>query len=65
MSTIEKWRKSSRSNAESACVELSVDTARAGVRDTKNRDGGKLAFAPASFRAFLGSVKDGSADPRS
>ena len=57
MSTIEKWRKSSRSNAESACVELSLDPARAGIRDSKNRDGGTLALGPAVFQAFLASVK--------
>jgi uncharacterized protein DUF397 len=58
MSTIETWHKSSRSESESACVELSIGTARAGVRDTKNRDGGTLSFAPWSFEAFLASVKD-------
>jgi hypothetical protein len=57
MSTIEKWRKSSRSNSESVCVELSIGTARAGVRDTKNRDGGTLTFDPTSFRAFLASIR--------
>lgn len=58
MSTIETWRKSSRSESESACVELSVSPARAGVRDTKNQDGGVLTFDPVSFEAFLVSVKD-------
>lgn len=58
MSTIETWRKSSRSNSQSACVELSVGAARTGVRDTKNRDGGTLSFGQASFHTFLASVKD-------
>jgi hypothetical protein len=53
MGTSETWRKSSRSNAGSACVELSVR----GVRDSKNRDGSVLAFEPATVRAFLASVK--------
>jgi hypothetical protein len=55
---IETWRKSSKSNSQSACVELSVGLARAGVRDSKNRDGGVLRFDPASLGAFLASVKE-------
>jgi hypothetical protein len=53
MSTIEAWRKSSRSESQSMCVELSVR----GVRDSKNRDGGVLVFEPATLLAFLASVK--------
>lgn len=58
MRTFQEWRKSSRSNAESACVELSISPAHADVRDSKNRDGDTLAFAPKFFQAFLASVKD-------
>ena len=55
---IETWRKSSRSNAESACVELSISSVRAGVRDSKNRDGDVLRFDPVSLGTFLASVKE-------
>jgi hypothetical protein len=57
MSTYQTWRKSSRSSAQNACVELSVGTERTGIRDTKNRDGGTLIVSAASFSAFLAAVK--------
>jgi hypothetical protein len=58
MITIETWRKSSRSESESMCVELSISPVRAGVRDTKNRNGGSLTFTPVTFQTFLASVKN-------
>lgn len=57
MSTKLKWRKSTRSNTQSACVELAVELARTSVRDTKARDGGTLTFAADAFGAFLAGVK--------
>jgi hypothetical protein len=59
MNALWTWRKSSQSNADNACVELSVGSARTGIRDTKNRDGGTLTVGAASFRTFLASIKSG------
>ena len=59
MNTPKTWRKSSRSNADNACVELYVDTTRTGIRDTKNRDGGTLIVGAASFDTFVASIKAG------
>lgn len=51
------WRKSSRSGGSGNCVELSVGTTSAAVRDTKDRDGGTLAFSTAAFAGFLSAAK--------
>ncbi|ONI81900.1 DUF397 domain-containing protein [Saccharothrix sp. ALI-22-I] len=52
------WRKSSRSGSDAQCVELAVTERVAGVRDTKNRDGGTLVFGVRAFSAFLTEVKN-------
>lgn len=51
------WRKSSRSNDQSACVELSVTLADTYVQDSKNPSGGCLMFNDGSFGKFLAQVK--------
>jgi hypothetical protein len=53
------WRKSSYSNGNGgACVEVARNLAGAvAVRDSKDPEGPKLAFAPAQWRAFTARVK--------
>ncbi|MGP4019378.1 DUF397 domain-containing protein [Saccharopolyspora sp. 5N708] len=53
------WRKSSYSGVETNCVEVGSAVGGVGVRDTKDRDGGILAFGPESWAGFLASVKAG------
>ncbi|MER5268490.1 DUF397 domain-containing protein [Actinosynnema sp. NPDC002837] len=55
--TDRRWRKSSRSASAAQCVELAIGEQVAGVRDTKNRDGGTLEFGVRAFSAFLADVK--------
>lgn len=53
------WYKSSHSNGgEGGCVEVARNLPGVvAVRDSKDSDGPKLVFAPASWRRFLGDVK--------
>ncbi|MGW5644792.1 DUF397 domain-containing protein [Saccharopolyspora sp. NPDC003752] len=48
------WRKSSRSGGNGGnCVEVGFVPGSIGVRDSKDRDGGRLTVSPAQWRAFL------------
>lgn len=54
------WFKSSRSNAQSACVEVAfTGDGSVPIRDSKDPDGPALVFPPDSWSAFLGGVKAG------
>ncbi|MEV0696686.1 DUF397 domain-containing protein [Saccharopolyspora sp. NPDC050389] len=57
------WRKSAKSlhNPEQ-CVEIGTAPGKAGVRDTKNRDGALLTFPAVTWAAFLSQVKAGKFD---
>ncbi|MEO6085053.1 MAG: DUF397 domain-containing protein [Umezawaea sp.] len=57
------WKTSTRTNAQSTCVELAQDPdGETYVRDTKNRTGPVLDFRPVAFSAFLATVRRGDLD---
>ncbi|MDG4786124.1 DUF397 domain-containing protein [Micromonospora sp. WMMD1102] len=53
-----RWRKSSRSNGQGGnCVEVADNLpGRVLVRDSKDRPGPTLRFAPPAWRAFVTEV---------
>ncbi|MFG2511858.1 DUF397 domain-containing protein [Streptomyces sp. NPDC048584] len=55
------WFKSSYSdgNEGDSCVEIATAPATVHVRDSKNLDGPRLAFAPATWAGFLPYVVGG------
>ncbi|WP_030440022.1 DUF397 domain-containing protein [Actinoplanes subtropicus] len=58
------WHKSARSGGNGGdCVEVAVNLPGVvAVRDSKDRDGATLTFAPGAWRAFLAGVRDGEFD---
>jgi len=53
-----KWRKSSYSgNGGGECVEVGASPGAVVVRDTADRTGPVLRFAPAVWRRFAGQVR--------
>jgi hypothetical protein len=57
--TAAEWRKPSRSNGSGGeCVEVADNLSGVVlVRDTKDRDGGTLAFPPDRWQAFVRFAK--------
>jgi hypothetical protein len=51
------WRKASYSNGSGNCVEVGRDVGVVAVRDTKDWDGGALAFTTEAWAAFTASLK--------
>lgn len=52
------WRKSTYSGANGGnCVEVAASAATILIRDSKNREGAILSFAPATWHRFAASIK--------
>ncbi|MFD9741199.1 DUF397 domain-containing protein [Umezawaea sp. NPDC059074] len=50
------WHKASYSTPDRSCVEVNHTGAAVGVRDTKNRTAGSLAFRPEAWARFLSDL---------
>jgi hypothetical protein len=57
------WRKASYSASNGGCVEVADHDRRVLVRDTQDRTGPVLTFAPGAWRRFADQVKRSLADP--
>lgn len=59
-----QWRKSSRSGAGNACIEIAVlaDGSRA-IRDSKDRSGPVLVLDPTAWTTFTSRIRTSDFDP--
>ncbi|MBO4206116.1 DUF397 domain-containing protein [Micromonospora echinofusca] len=56
------WRKSSRSGGDGDCVEVAGFAEVVGVRDSKDRQGPVLTFAPGAWAGFVAATRAGEFD---
>ena len=54
--TYMNWRKATYSNGGENCVETASGSGVVLVRDTKDRDGGTLAFSSGTWEQFTASL---------
>ena len=55
-----KWRTSSRSGGNGNCIEVADNlAAMVAVRDSKDKSGPVLAFAPDAWQAFTAGIRGG------
>ncbi|MFL6077892.1 MAG: DUF397 domain-containing protein [Mycobacteriales bacterium] len=52
-----RWRKSTRSFDDTACVEVALADTGVLVRHSRRRSGAVLSFSPEEWRAFVAGVK--------
>lgn len=57
-----RWRTSSRSSGNGACVEVAEFGTAIAVRDSRDRDGTVLVFALDEWREFAAGVSAGEFD---
>ncbi|HEY0935020.1 MAG TPA: DUF397 domain-containing protein [Trebonia sp.] len=58
------WRKSTRSVADGACVEVAPATGTIVVRDSVNPAGAMISYSTRTWQAFLADAKAGTFDFR-
>lgn len=57
------WRRSSKCNGASACVEVArLEDGGVALRDSKDPDGPVLIYTPSEWRAFTAGVREGEFD---
>lgn len=59
-SSVKNWRTSSFTGSTQNCVEIANGQRSVLVRDSHNRSGAMLSFAPGQWSVFLRRVRDGS-----